>query len=62
MSIVASILVNYLLNSTRNICIMVEGLKCKSVFDHMLETSSILINIVVLFLIYIIWSLIQKKQ
>jgi len=41
---------------------MAVEIKCPTTFEHMAEADSILLNLILFAVIYIVWSLIQKKR
>jgi hypothetical protein len=64
LSVLLGILMNYLLaGTTRVICTMIEGGTCPQPtwLEHAFDPVLLGISIITIFLVYVVWSLIQKK-
>jgi hypothetical protein len=58
-SLLVAIIVNYLLTTTFLGCM---GDKCPTILQKMMATNGIIGGLVFFIIIYLIWSLIQKKK
>ena len=58
-SLIIAIIVDYISNIFTGICLPEN---CPSMFELMTRTGSIIFTIITFIIVYVIWSLVQKKK
>ena len=64
-SLIVGILVDiYISSNTKALCLMIEGRECiqPNWYSNLLNPAALLISLIIIILIYLIWSYFQKRK